>query len=150
MIHCEKARTEHIPGIFRVRVAVLENALSEERLRELGITPESVEAGMLEGRLKGWVVEQDGEVVGFSFADPRTVSVWALFVLPSHEGRGFGQWLLNEAVAWLRSQAADRIWLETASGTRAARFYRGLGWRETGTTVSGEIRFERESRSEPV
>ena len=145
MIECGEARSKHIPGLFRVRLAVQENALSEARLRELGITPESVQAGMLEGRLKGWVVEQAGEVVGFSFADSSTDSIWALFVLPEHEGRGFGQWMLNQAVAWLRERGARRIWLETSPGTRAAQFYRDLGWREVETTASGDLRFELES-----
>ena len=150
MIECGAARTEHIPGLFEVRVSVVENALDEARLSELGITPASVEAGMLEGRRKGWVVEQDGRVVGFSMADGPTRSVWALFVRPEHQSRGFGQWLLAEAVAWLWTQEGDRIWLETAPGTRAAWLYQALGWREAGTMPGGDLRFEleRPNRSE--
>jgi GNAT superfamily N-acetyltransferase len=142
VIHCIEAGPEHIPGLFEVRVTVVENALGLERLRELGITPESVASEMREGHLKGWVVLEAGRVVGFSLANSRTRSVWALFVLPVREGRGYGKRLLDEAVGWLWETGADRIWLETDPNTRAAEFYRRQGWREAGTSPSGEIHFE--------
>jgi ribosomal protein S18 acetylase RimI-like enzyme len=85
--------------MFVVRVAVVENALDMEQLRKLGITPESSEADLVAGVRKGWVVEEDDRVVGFSIADAPTRSIWALFVLPGYEGRGYGRRLLDEAVA---------------------------------------------------
>jgi GNAT superfamily N-acetyltransferase len=148
LIPCVEARPEHIPGIFVVRVAVVENALDLERLRGLGITPESTEADLAGGDRKGWVVEEDGQVVGFSIADAPARSIWALFVMPGYEGRGYGRRLLDQAVAWLWSIGADRIWLETASNTRAAEFYRRSGWLETARTPSADIHFELE-RSSP-
>jgi GNAT superfamily N-acetyltransferase len=144
VIPCVEARLEHIPGIFLVRVAVVENALNLEQLRELGITPESLEAGLASGDRKGWVVEEDGRVVGFSIADAPTRSIWALFVQPGYEGRGHGRRLLGEAVDWLWSIGSDRIWLETAPSTRADEFYRRSGWIESGTMPGGDLRFELE------
>ena len=145
VIACVEARPEHIPEMFRVRLAVVENALTEERLRELGITPESLAAD-LGGRFQGWVIEEDGQVVGFSIADVQTSSVWALFVAPGYEGRGFGNRLLDKAVDRLWDRGASRIWLKTDPSSRAAGFYRRSGWRETGTIDKGEITFELEYR----
>jgi GNAT superfamily N-acetyltransferase len=145
VIACVDAGPEHIAGMFRVRLAVVENALSEERLRELGITPESFESA-LGSRYQGWVIEDDGEVIGFSVADVQTHSIWALFVMPGHEGRGFGTRLLGKAVDRLWERGASRIWLKTDPDSRAAGFYRHLGWRESGTIENGEITLGLESR----
>ncbi len=146
---CVEARPEHIPGMFRVRLAVTENALTEERLRELGITPESLKAELGQ-RYQGWVIEEDGQVVGFSIADVQTFSVWALFVMPGFEGRGFGTRLLDRAVEFLWDRGATRIWLKTDPDSRAAGFYRRSGWRESGTIDNGEITFELEYRIKTV
>ena len=144
MIACVEAKSEHIPGMFAVRVAVVESSLNMERLRGPGIAPESAEADLASGVLKGWVVEEAGQVVGFSIADAPSRSIWALFVMPGSEGRGFGRRLLGEAVGWLRSPGSGPIGLETARDTRAAAFYRRSGWVETGTTANGDLHFERE------
>ena len=106
-----------------------------------GWTPERVADAFSPGR-KGWVVEHDGDVVGFSIADSNTRSIWALFVLEEYAGRGLGRLLLAAAVSWLWDQGVDRIWLDTGPETRAAGFYRRLGWQPTGTTAKGEIQFE--------
>jgi GNAT superfamily N-acetyltransferase len=149
MIPCQEARPEHIAGIFRVRLAVVENALTEDQLRNLGITPEFFKAELGQ-RYHAWVIEEDGQVVGFSVADVQTFSIWALFVIPGFEGRGFGTRLLDRAVDRLWDRGATRIWLKTDPATRAAEFYRRSGWRESGTLENGEITFELEYRIRTV
>src|SRR5262249_30093980 len=91
---------------------------------------------------KGWVVEDAGRVVGVSIADADTGTIYALFVLPEYEGRGLGRALLDAAVSWLWVQGAERVWLDTGPETRAAGFYRRLGWQAVGSTPKGETRFE--------
>ena len=137
MVIVREALHQDIPAIFHVRFSVRENLLSEEQLRQ-HVTPESL-AVLLKSQCKGWIAEEDGQVIAFSIADSKTRSIWALFVLPQHEGRGLGRQLLDPAVAWLWKQGADRIWLTTAPDTRAAGFYRHLGWSVAGTTQQGEF-----------
>jgi GNAT superfamily N-acetyltransferase len=69
-------------------------------------------------------------------------SIWALFVLPGHEGRGIGHALHELAVNWLWSRGVERNWLSTDPATRAKRFYRKHGWQEAGKHDNGDIRFE--------
>lgn len=88
MAFVREAHRQDIPGIFSVRFLVRENLLSEEQLRQ-HVTPESL-AVLLESQCKGWVAEEDRQVIGFSIADSKSRSIWALFVLPCHEGRGIG------------------------------------------------------------
>ena len=136
-----EATAADMPGISRVRLSVVENAATAERLAQRGITNESVAASFL-ADAKGWVAEEAGEIVAFSIADRAARSVFALFVLPSHEGRGLGSQLLSNAVQWLWDDGATRIWLATGPGTRAAYFYQRRGWLHTGPADHGDIRFE--------
>ena len=99
---------------------------------------------LLEGQGCGWVFERDEAVVAFGIADAESRSIWALFVEPGAEGQGIGRALLETMTAWLFEQGDRPVWLTTAPATRAERFYRAAGWRETGR-VNGEIRFERNS-----
>ena len=121
----------------QLRLQVKENVLSDPGL----VTAEMVvDAISCSGR--GWVFEQDGEILGFSIALLQDPSIWALFVLPGCEGRGIGHVLHDAAVNWLWSRGANRIWLSTDPGTRAETFYRTRGWHETGRLANGEVRLE--------
>ena len=121
-----------------MRMAVTENLLTRPQLAQLGITESSV-AGMLETTHGGCCVDGDGELAGFSMADRRDGTVFALFVRPGYERRGIGSGLLAAAVDWLSAQGHQRVSLTTDAGTRAFRFYAALGWRHTGRNVHGEI-----------
>jgi GNAT superfamily N-acetyltransferase len=123
-----------IPVIREIRAAVRENRLSD---------PERVPATMVADYLtilgKGWVCERDGVVVGFSFAATRSQSIWALFVLPEHEGRGIGKELLALASGWLFAGGALQVVLSTAPDTRADGFYRKQGWLRGALLANGEV-----------
>ncbi|QBI04913.1 GNAT family N-acetyltransferase [Pseudoduganella albidiflava] len=107
----------------QIRLSVVENILSE---------PTRVTNQMYEDFLGkmgcGWVVESDGKIVAFCYADKVNASIWALFVRPGHEGRGFGQSLLKQAVDWLFGIGHQCVYLTTGSNTRADRFYAEQGW----------------------
>lgn len=132
-----KARIGDVPAMNHLRLQVRENVLSDPGRITEAMTTQAISA---EGR--GWVWEENGEVLGFSIARDADPSIWALFVLPGHEGRGIGRALHGAAVDWLWSRGAGRIWLSTDPDTRAARFYRDRGWRETAVLPSGEVRLE--------
>lgn len=132
-----KATQGDVRQMNHLRLQVRENTLSDPGLVTEAMTAEAIsESG------RGWVFEEAGELVGFSIAMHEDPSIWALFVLPDHEGRGIGHALHDAAVNWLWEQGADRIWLGTDPGTRAERFYRERGWREAGLHDNGEIHFE--------
>jgi len=132
-----KATPGDVRQMNHLRLQVRENTLSDPGLVTEAMTAEAISVS---GR--GWVFEEGGELVGFSIAMHEDPSIWALFVLPDHEGRGIGHALHDAAVNWLWEQGADRIWLGTDPGTRAERFYRERGWREAGLHDNGEIHFE--------
>lgn len=118
-----RARSADIPAMSAIRLSVNENVLSD---------PARVTLQMYEDYLdrdgRGWVAEVDGEVLAFSYADRHKASIWALFVGPGHEGKGFGRVLLGLAVDWLFELGHERITLGTTPGTRADRFYAAQGW----------------------
>ncbi len=135
-----EATAADMPGITRVRLSVVENATTRERLDARGITEESVAASFLADS-KGWVAI-DGEIVGFSIADRASRSIFALFVLPAHERRGIGGHLHDLALNWLWENGAERVWLTTGFETRAARFYERRGWHAVGPADHGDTRYE--------
>jgi GNAT superfamily N-acetyltransferase len=122
--------------MHRVRMSVRENRLVSMQLTEA----DYVDA--IESRGHGWVVELEGSIVAFAIGDASNGSIWALFVEPGFEGRGFGRLLHDEMVNWLWQQGHDRLWLTTDPGTRAQRFYEAAGWRTVGLGPHGEVRLE--------
>ena len=75
-------------------------------------------------------------------ADTADASIFALFVSPDHEGRGFGTQLLAIAVAHLVSLGNNRLTLETEPGTRAFDFYLRKGWKHIGPTDHEDVLLE--------
>lgn len=131
-----EAGTADITGMHVVRVAVLENRLSNPAL----ITPADYEE-FISRRGKGWVCEADNKIIGFAIADTLDNNVWALFIQPGYEGKGIGRKLHDMMIGWYFSQTVKTIWLGTAPGTRAEQFYRKAGWKESGMHGK-EIKFE--------
>lgn len=128
-----------VRAIQRVRHAVRENRLTSRAIGDDEVVD------YLERRGRGWVVEVEGEVVGFAIGDAQTGNIWALFVDPAHERHGHGRRLHDEMVAWLWSRGLKRLHLSTDPDTRARGFYERAGWRSRGLLPSGEMAFEKEA-----
>jgi GNAT superfamily N-acetyltransferase len=126
-----------IPGIQVVRNSVKENVLSNPAL----VSDKDCEDYMFV-RGKGWVCETSGTIVGFSIADLVDDNIWALFIHPEHERKGIGRRLHDLMMHWYFANGKEKAWLSTAPDSRAESFYRQAGWKERGTTKTGELRFE--------
>lgn len=133
-----RAVAADIPGIQRVRASVKENRLVSTTISDEDVRIAIEETG------RGWVVEEEGEVAAFAIGNVITGNVWALFVRPESEGRGYGRQLHDATIEWLFAAGADRLWLTTEPGTRAQRFYETAGWNLVGTTDQGELRYEKQ------
>lgn len=140
-IQIRLARPSDVGGIFRVRTSVNENVLTVTEMADMGITAASV-TEMIQGAPCAWVACEGAQIVGFSMIDPNEGSLFAAFILPSHEGRGIGKKLAQAAKQVLFSTHA-LAWLETAKASRAAGFYRHLGWGNEQDIGSGDIRLEK-------
>ncbi len=131
-----------IPAIFAVRVSTTENAITEERLKDLGITAETT-AAAIRNNLKGWVAEVDGEVTGFVMGDKDTGEITVLALRPEFEGRGLGKQLMQQVTEWLFTVGHDELWLLTGAipSFRAYGFYQAIGWQPTGEIVDADEKF---------
>jgi GNAT superfamily N-acetyltransferase len=130
-----QATLADIVAMHRVRTSVRENRLvstviSDDDYRE-----------HIETLGRGWVIEIGGEIVAFAIVNARDGNVWALFVHPEHERRGHGRRLHDAMIAWCWERGLSKLWLTTAPGTRAERFYAAAGWSRAGV-VGSELRFE--------
>jgi GNAT superfamily N-acetyltransferase len=135
-----QAHAADAAAMHRVRMSVVEN-----RLTSVVLTEHDYAAALADGG-RGWVVEEEGKIVGFAVGNAKTGNIWALFVEPGHEGKGYGRQLHDAMVTWLWAQGSSRLWLTTERDTRAERFYRKAGWTCTATIDSGELRFEQQPR----
>lgn len=129
------AELADIPQLHAIRTSVRENTLSNPNL----ITPADYEEFLFH-RGKGWVSEIDNHIVGFAICDLQDENIWALFVYPDFEGKGFAKQLQKEMLNWYFTMK-EKVWLGTAPGTRAEKFYRASGWRENGMH-GNEVKFE--------
>jgi len=122
-LNYRQAELKDIPELSVLRLSVRENQLS---------SPDKVTLAMYHDYLttlgQGWLCEEDGQILGFSVADVRDGSIWALFVRPDSESRGIGRTLLEMACDWLFAQGHPKVSLSTGIGTRADRFYEAHGW----------------------
>jgi GNAT superfamily N-acetyltransferase len=130
-------RADH-PRISEIRLSVRENRLSKSKY---GLVERA--ANWTFDNSTFWAWEEDGAIQGFSAADPRDGTIFALFVHPSYEGRGIGRALLPMACQSLRDSGRAIAALTTEAGTRAERFYRLDGWTEIGRQDDGQIVFQK-------
>ncbi len=132
-----KATPSDQPRIHAIRMGVRENVLSDpSRVTDAEIAWYRDQAIFL-------VAEAGGDIAGFTCANHQTGLIWALFVDPDHEGQGHGRALLDAALAALTSAGIVQAHLTTGAGTRAERFYRRHGWRETGRSLDENVVFVR-------
>jgi GNAT superfamily N-acetyltransferase len=130
-----RARPEDHARITEVRNSVTENVLCDPGR----VTVEDYK--WFEQNPGIWVWEEDGELLGFSAADTRDGSIWALFIANDHQGHGNGRAQFEKACAVLRQDGHRTGWLTTDPGSRAAGFYRAAGWKEIGISPRGEAIF---------
>ena len=135
-----KATRADVPQMQVVRAAVKENQLVSMVIGDEEVIRAIEETG------RGWVIEADGEVVGFGIANRETRSIWSLFLHPDHERKGYGRQIFDAMTDWLWNEGDSPIWLSTDPGTRAEKFYLAAGWTITGTLSNGEVRFEKTGR----
>jgi len=129
-----RARPDDARECVRLRSMTRENAISEEGLREYGVTAQSWAADIGSGALPGWVARRSGRIVGYCFGAATTGEVIVLALHPAHEGRGLGKHLLRLVLQELRDHGHARLFLGCSpdSRVRSYGFYRRLGWKSTG------------------
>jgi GNAT superfamily N-acetyltransferase len=133
--HIRRARPDERERITEIRFAVQENRLADPTL----VTDEDY--AWFEEYPGIWVWEEGGQIMGFSAADTRDGTIWALFVDPASERRGIGRALFAAACDTLRRAGHRTAMLTTDRDTRAERFYRAAGWKIIGNSTRGELIF---------
>ena len=144
-IEFKSAPPDFAAEYIRLRGLTRENAVSEERLRSLGITAETWANDILSTELQGSIAQSDQEIVGYCFGETKSGEVVVLAVHPAFERQGVGQKLLALVVHQLRQRGHTKLFLGCSSdpAVRSYGFYRHLGWCSTGTVDErGDERLE--------
>jgi GNAT superfamily N-acetyltransferase len=132
-----------LPGLWDVRYAVTENTLARGRISDDELRRSIEDTG------RGWVIDVDGRIQAFAIGIAATGNVWALFVHPSAQSRGYGTRVHAAMIDWFRTQPVDLLWLTTGTHTRARAFYDRQGWHCVGPGGDGEVRYERRNGERP-
>ena len=140
-INIRQALVSDVDSIFEVRTSVIENHLSREEMRQMGIT-ESVVADMIEKNHCAWVATENDRIIGFTMILPDEGCLFAAFVLSEYEGRGVGRRLVGLAEQELFKHH-EIAWLETDKNSRAAKFYIQLGWGNKKNINDTDIKLEK-------
>jgi GNAT superfamily N-acetyltransferase len=127
-----QATTLDLPRISAVRHGTAENRLGAPSL----VTPAEIEWYLNEAIFL--VSEDQAGIQGFTCANHQTGYLWALFVIDGAQGRGHGTALLNEVIERFRKAGQRQAFLTTGEDTKAATFYRSMGWTQTGLDRRGE------------
>jgi len=130
-----------VAAMFNVRASVGENSMTVEELSAAGVTRESIAKAVSESPCAR-VATIGEEVVGFAMVDLKDACLFALFVLPEHEGHGIGT-ALTRACELALFERHTSAWLETAKDSRAARLYRSLGWSDEVDIGGGDVRMDK-------
>jgi phosphoglycolate phosphatase len=131
---------EDIAQCIVLRGRTRDNAVSIERLKELGITHSSWSRSVADGSLPGYVCLDEGKIVGYCFGDKATGEIVVLALLPEWEGKGIGRCLLNKVVADFVRLGFKRLFLGCSAKPehRSHGFYRHLGWSPTGIVYANQ------------
>jgi len=124
------------------QIQIVRNSVKENQLSNPALVSDKDCEEYLTVRGQGWVCEISDRIVGFSIADILGNNIWALFVDPECEGKGIGKTLHGLMMDWYFQQTKKTVWLSTAPGTRAEKFYKRSGWKDAGFHGKGEIKFE--------
>lgn len=141
MIALRQAVAADLPQMWEVRYSVTENTLTPGRINNA----EFLRAIETTGR--GWVIETDGQIQAFAVGNAISGNVWALFVRPQAQGRGYGRRLHTAMLEWFRTQPIGTLWLSTGTDTQARKFYEQQGWLCVGPYGDDEVRYERPNRA---
>lgn len=135
-MNIREATTGDIEQLHVIRTSVYENKLSDPSR----ISYEDYK-NYLTDYGKGWVCESGNRIAGFAIVAVKQCNVWALFILPEFQSQGIGKSLQTVMLDWYFSEQTGELWLSTAPGTRAERFYQSTGWTNSGLTAGGEVKF---------
>jgi len=92
-----------------------------------------------EANYPGWVIEDEGEIIGFIWISLASgeCHVLNLCISQVKQRKGYGRELLIYALNWSRSQGAGIVYLEVRrSNTRAIALYRKMNFKQIGERKS--------------
>jgi ribosomal protein S18 acetylase RimI-like enzyme len=134
MLHIRKAIPSDALECVLLRGRTRENAVSQERLASLGITPQSWASDIETNKLAGWICLDAQRMVGYCFGDVASGEVVVLALLPNYESQGLGRRLLTQVTDALFEAGHSKLFLGCSADPRVRShgFYRHLGWVSTG------------------
>lgn len=107
---------------------------------------DSTVADLTDPTRAAWLVESNGQVVGYALAGlctlphpdvtPTCGELKRLYILKAHHGGGTGSRLMGEVFAWLERDGPRTLWIGVWSGNdKAQRLYGRMGFDKVGDYI---------------
>ncbi|WGM38628.1 GNAT family N-acetyltransferase [Caulobacter sp. NIBR1757] len=107
---------------------------------------ERTRADLADPAKASWLVEQEGQVVGYASAGPCGLphdearpadgELYRLYLFKAHQGGGLGRRLLDTVLAWLERDGPRTLWIGVWSENHGAqRLYGRLGFERVGDYI---------------
>ncbi len=138
MPEIRKATTQDIPLIrelcFNIWPQTYSHLLSQEQIDymlDMMYSPASLQKQMEEDDCVFLIVYDDKEPVAFASYHEEKSQIWKLnkiYILPSHQGKGTGRFIINFIVDEIKPKKAKALQLQVNRENKATDFYKKLGF----------------------
>jgi diamine N-acetyltransferase len=139
MLSVKKATAADIPLIRQLTFAIWPHTygdvISKEQIDymlEMMYSPASLQKQMEEDGCTFIIVHDDEEAIAFASYNESVPTIWKLnkiYILPSQQGKGIGNFIINYIVAEIKAQNAKALQLQVNRQNKAKYFYKRLGFK---------------------
>lgn len=155
MFNIRKAEIKDIPAIAKVHVRTWQvhyrGQMPDEYLDNLSVQEKTDKwqknLASLKSNESVFVLEDLDQILGFCWVGPSrddkdeddSGSLYAIYVLPDNQGKGFGSALMKVGLDFLRSQGFIRatLWV-LKSNITSIKFYESQGWKFDGAELDDQ------------
>ena len=132
--HIRKAQLSDVEQIQEVYIEASKTSISHYNVEQVEAIIDNFTIEALEKKLKtndANVIEVEGKIVAYSLADLEKKWVWAVFVLPAYQGKGYGKILVEKIDEFFQKNDVKEFGLYARKG--AVDFYKKYSFTEIAT-----------------
>lgn len=113
--------------------ATYSSIISKEQIEymlDLFYSAEVIGEQMANPKHRFWVVKEEGKLLGYAHCYPEedNFKLSKLYILPNQQGKGIGQFILDEIIRWMQTNHFSKLILNVNRNNPAYHFYLKMGF----------------------
>ena len=131
------ANPQDIPDLISLAhttwYATYSSIISKEQIEymlDLFYSAEVIGEQMANPKHRFWVVKEEGKLLGYVHCYPEedNFKLSKLYILPNQQGKGIGQFILDEIMRWMQTNHFSKLILNVNRNNPAYHFYLKMGF----------------------